>query len=35
MSEARRRALEKFGVELEHEVQFLGAIELPAAGELV
>ncbi len=31
MAEARRRALEKFGVELEHEVQFLGAIELPAS----
>jgi UDP-N-acetylmuramate dehydrogenase len=30
MVEARRRALEQFGVELEHEVQFLGAIELPA-----
>jgi UDP-N-acetylmuramate dehydrogenase len=29
MVEARRRALEQFGVELEHEVQFLGAIELP------
>ena len=35
MVEARRRALEEFGVELEHEVQFLGAIELPAAGERV
>jgi UDP-N-acetylenolpyruvoylglucosamine reductase len=35
MAEARRRALEEFGVELEHEVQFLGAIELPAAGERV
>jgi UDP-N-acetylmuramate dehydrogenase len=30
MSEARRRALEQFGVELEHEVQFLGPLELPA-----
>jgi UDP-N-acetylenolpyruvoylglucosamine reductase len=29
MTEARRRALEQFGVELEHEVQFLGALELP------
>ena len=32
MTEARRRALEEFGVELEHEVQLLGPIELPAAG---
>jgi UDP-N-acetylenolpyruvoylglucosamine reductase len=30
MAEARRRAWETFGVELEHEVQFLGALELPA-----
>jgi UDP-N-acetylenolpyruvoylglucosamine reductase len=29
MVEARRRAREQFGVELEHEVQFLGAISLP------
>jgi UDP-N-acetylenolpyruvoylglucosamine reductase len=29
MSEARRRALEQFGVELEHEVQFLGDLVLP------
>jgi UDP-N-acetylmuramate dehydrogenase len=29
MAEARRRANEEFGVELEHEVQFLGALELP------
>jgi UDP-N-acetylenolpyruvoylglucosamine reductase len=29
MAEARRRALERFGVELEHEVQFLGPLELP------
>jgi len=29
MSEARRRAWEQFGVELQHEVEFLGAIELP------
>jgi UDP-N-acetylmuramate dehydrogenase len=35
MAEARRRALEEFGVELEHEVQLLGPIELPAAGERV
>jgi UDP-N-acetylmuramate dehydrogenase len=35
MTEARRRALEEFGVELEHEVQLLGSIVLPAAGERV
>jgi UDP-N-acetylmuramate dehydrogenase len=35
MTEARRRALEEFGVELEHEVQLLGPIVLPAAGERV
>jgi UDP-N-acetylmuramate dehydrogenase len=29
MAEARRRAWEQFGVELEHEVQFLGDIDLP------
>jgi UDP-N-acetylenolpyruvoylglucosamine reductase len=29
MTEARRRAWEEFGVELEHEVEFLGRIELP------
>jgi UDP-N-acetylenolpyruvoylglucosamine reductase len=29
MAEARRRAWEQFGVELEHEVQFLGEIDLP------
>jgi UDP-N-acetylenolpyruvoylglucosamine reductase len=28
MAEARRRVLERFGVELEHEVQFLGPLEL-------
>jgi UDP-N-acetylenolpyruvoylglucosamine reductase len=33
MAEARRRALEQFGVALEHEVRLLGAIELPAAGD--
>ena len=32
MAEARRRALEQFGVELEHEVQLLGPIELPGVG---
>jgi UDP-N-acetylenolpyruvoylglucosamine reductase len=29
MAEARRRAREQFGVVLEHEVQFLGELELP------
>src|SRR5205085_6124892 len=29
MTEARRRAWDRFGVELEHEVQFLGDLELP------
>jgi UDP-N-acetylmuramate dehydrogenase len=29
MAEARRRASEQFGVELQHEVQFLGPVELP------
>jgi UDP-N-acetylmuramate dehydrogenase len=29
MAEARRRAHEEFGVELEHEVAFVGPIELP------
>jgi UDP-N-acetylenolpyruvoylglucosamine reductase len=29
MTEARRRAWEQFGVELRHEVQFLGPVELP------
>ncbi len=30
MAEARRRAYEQFGVELRHEVEFLGPIDLPA-----
>jgi UDP-N-acetylmuramate dehydrogenase len=30
MAEARRRAHERFGVDLEHEVELLGPIELPA-----
>jgi UDP-N-acetylmuramate dehydrogenase len=30
MAEARRRVYERFGVELRHEVQFLGPLELPA-----
>jgi UDP-N-acetylmuramate dehydrogenase len=34
MAEARRRALERFDVALEHEVQLVGEIELPPAGEL-
>jgi UDP-N-acetylmuramate dehydrogenase len=29
MAEARRRALDRFGVRLEHEVEFLGKLELP------
>ncbi|MGH3131078.1 MAG: UDP-N-acetylmuramate dehydrogenase [Gaiellaceae bacterium] len=29
MAEARRRARDRFGVELEHEVEFLGPLELP------
>jgi UDP-N-acetylmuramate dehydrogenase len=29
MAEARRRVSEQFGVELEHEVEFLGPLELP------
>jgi UDP-N-acetylmuramate dehydrogenase len=29
MAEARRRAWEQFGVELEHEVEFLGPLALP------
>ncbi len=35
MVEARRRALDEFGVELEHEVQLLGELVLPPAGERV
>jgi UDP-N-acetylenolpyruvoylglucosamine reductase len=34
MAEARRRALEQFGVVLEREVELLGDVELPPAGEL-
>jgi UDP-N-acetylmuramate dehydrogenase len=30
MAEARRRVYDQFGVELEHEVQFLGPLELPS-----
>ena len=33
MTEARRRALDQFGVELEHEVRFFGELELPPVGE--
>jgi UDP-N-acetylenolpyruvoylglucosamine reductase len=32
MAESRRRAREQFGVELEHEVEFLGPIDLPQVG---
>lgn len=35
MAEARRRALEEFGVVLEREVELLGRLELPPAGEPV
>jgi UDP-N-acetylenolpyruvoylglucosamine reductase len=35
MTEARHRALQEFGVELEHEVQLLGELVLPPAGEPV
>jgi UDP-N-acetylmuramate dehydrogenase len=34
MAEARKRAREQFGVVLEHEVQLVGDLELPPAGEL-
>ena len=30
MAEARRRAREQFGVDLKHEVELLGPLELPA-----
>ncbi len=33
MVEARRRAHEQYGVELEHEVQFLGPVRMPRLGE--
>jgi UDP-N-acetylmuramate dehydrogenase len=32
MAEARRRAFERFGVELEHEVQLVGELHLPPLG---
>jgi UDP-N-acetylmuramate dehydrogenase len=35
MMEARRRALDEFGIELEHEVQLIGDLVLPPAGERV
>jgi UDP-N-acetylenolpyruvoylglucosamine reductase len=35
MVEARRRALDEFGIELEHEVRLLGDLVLPPAGERV
>jgi UDP-N-acetylmuramate dehydrogenase len=34
MAEARRRALEEFGVVLEREVELVGNLDLPPAGEL-
>jgi len=33
MAEARRRALDRFGVVLEREVELLGDLGLPPAGE--
>jgi UDP-N-acetylenolpyruvoylglucosamine reductase len=35
MAEARRRALDEYGLVLEREVRFLGDLELPPAGELL
>jgi UDP-N-acetylmuramate dehydrogenase len=35
MAEARRRALEQYGTELEREVELLGDVVLPPAGELL
>ena len=35
MVEARRRALEQFGVRLEREVELLGGLDLPPAGEML
>jgi hypothetical protein len=32
MAEGRRRAQEQYGVELQHEVEFLGELELPRLG---
>jgi UDP-N-acetylmuramate dehydrogenase len=32
MAEARRRAYEEYGTELEHEVQFVGPLALPGLG---
>jgi UDP-N-acetylenolpyruvoylglucosamine reductase len=34
MAEARRRALEQYGIVLEHEVQLLGGLEVPPIGEI-
>ena len=34
MAEARRRAREQFGVVLEHEVELVGDLQLPPAGEI-
>jgi UDP-N-acetylmuramate dehydrogenase len=33
MAEARRRAFEQYGIELQHEVEFGGEIDLPPVGE--
>jgi UDP-N-acetylmuramate dehydrogenase len=35
MAEARRRALDRFGVVLEREVELVGKLELPPAGEIL
>jgi hypothetical protein len=32
MAEARRRAYEAYGIELRHEVELLGDLELPPLG---
>jgi UDP-N-acetylmuramate dehydrogenase len=33
MAVARKRALERFGIDLEREVELLGDLQLPPAGE--
>jgi len=35
MAEARRRARDQFGIALEHEVQFLGPIDLPDGDQVL
>jgi UDP-N-acetylenolpyruvoylglucosamine reductase len=34
MAEARRRVLDQYGIELEREVELLGDVVLPPAGDL-